>query len=389
MKRYMTLLVLLLAFVGHSFAQGIEFFKGSWEEALQAAQEEGKIIFMDAYAEWCGPCKRMAKTTFMDQSVGDFFNQKFINVKMDMEKGEGPELARKYAVRAYPTLIFVDFTGEVVHQARGAQGVEALLKLGESALQKIDHSGMYEEAYEKGDRSPELVLNYIKSLNEAGKPTLKISNEFLREQQDLSTPENLAILFEATVVADSRIFNLFIDHRNAMERLKGEEAVANRIEYACGNTVKRAFEFESENLLEEAKAKMKEHYPQHAAGFAAKVDRQYAIARGDAKDYYKACNAYVKAVAKEEPKELHMLAREIERNFAKDAKCMKLAEKLAEDAAEQGGLYNYYYTFATILYANGKEKEALEVAERSLEMAKEIGPGAQQMVQQLIETIEG
>ena len=389
MKRLVTLLALSLLALGDSFAQGIEFFEGSWEDALQTAQEEGKIIFMDAYAVWCGPCKRMAKTTFVDESVGSFFNDKFLNVKMDMEKGDGPQLARKYGVRAYPTLLFIDYSGEVVHQARGAQGVSALLKLGETALSKIDRSGMYEEAYQNGDRSPQLVLNYIQSLNEAGKPSLKVSNEYLRSQKDLKSPENLSILYEATVAADSRIFNLFIDHRSELEALMGKEKVENRIESACLQTVLKGFEYDSPDLIEEGKTKMKANHSKRYAGFAAKVDRKYAIEKMDSKAYLKACTSYVKAVAKEEPKELHSLAREIIQHFPKDEKCMKYAEKLASDAAEQGELYNYYYTLAGILLANGKEKEALEVAEYSLELAKEIGPGAQQMVKQLIQTIEG
>ena len=48
------------------------------------------MIFLDAYASWCGPCKMLQKNVFTKKAVGDFYNSKFINVKMDMEKGEGP-----------------------------------------------------------------------------------------------------------------------------------------------------------------------------------------------------------------------------------------------------------------------------------------------------------
>ena len=72
-----------------SFGQGIEFFEGSWDEALNEAREDDKVIFVDAYAKWCGPCKKMAKDVFTQDRVGRFFNERFINIKMDMEEPEG------------------------------------------------------------------------------------------------------------------------------------------------------------------------------------------------------------------------------------------------------------------------------------------------------------
>lgn len=87
-----------------SFAQGIEFFHGTWEEVKAKAKEADKLVFVDAYTTWCGPCKRMAANIFPLPEVGEFYNANFINYKLDMEKGEGPDFARKYGVRAIPPL---------------------------------------------------------------------------------------------------------------------------------------------------------------------------------------------------------------------------------------------------------------------------------------------
>jgi len=114
---------------------GILFFKGSWQEALDQAKLEKKIIFLDAYAAWCGPCKWMARTTFMDESVGSYFNEHFINVKMDMEKDpEGPRLSKKYKLTAYPTLYFLKPNEEVVSQTMGAYKVRPLLKYAKEVM---------------------------------------------------------------------------------------------------------------------------------------------------------------------------------------------------------------------------------------------------------------
>ncbi len=113
---------------------GISFFTGSFEEAKKAASAQNKIIFMDAFTVWCGPCKVLSNTTFKDKSVGEFFNKNFINIKVDMEKGEGPQLAMKYGVRAYPTLLFIDKNGKQVHSVLGLIPAEVLLKEGRVAL---------------------------------------------------------------------------------------------------------------------------------------------------------------------------------------------------------------------------------------------------------------
>jgi len=111
---------------------GIKFFEGTWEEALQLAKKENKLIFLDVYATWCGPCRRLASITFPDPEVGKYYNDRFINVKIDGERGEGPMIRQRYAVRGYPSLLFINHKGEVVHRTAGFRDPERFLELGRS-----------------------------------------------------------------------------------------------------------------------------------------------------------------------------------------------------------------------------------------------------------------
>ena len=115
---------------------GIQFHKGSWHEALKLAKAESKLIFLDLYATWCGPCKMLDKNTFPNENVGDFFNQNFINVQLDGEKGEGLLLARQYQIKGYPTLLFIDGTGKAVLHTAGYRSPEDFLKLGQEVHKK-------------------------------------------------------------------------------------------------------------------------------------------------------------------------------------------------------------------------------------------------------------
>jgi thioredoxin 1 len=108
---------------------GITFNSLSFQEALKLAKKEKKNIFLDAYASWCGPCKILKKNVFSQQPVGEFFNKNFINLAIDMEEGEGPQLARKYRVQAYPTLLFINENGEVVGSAVGYHNETELISV--------------------------------------------------------------------------------------------------------------------------------------------------------------------------------------------------------------------------------------------------------------------
>ncbi len=148
MKKNISIILslLMLAFIGFAFkveseskddTKGIQFFNGTWEEAKAKAKAENKLIFVDAYAEWCGPCKILAKKYFTKESVGEFYNSNFINYKMDMEKNpQGERLSRKWSVRAYPTLFFVNPDESIAHKSIGLIDDERLLVIGEEAKQK-------------------------------------------------------------------------------------------------------------------------------------------------------------------------------------------------------------------------------------------------------------
>lgn len=120
--------------IGQQKDPGIDFFQGSWKEVKQKAKEEGKPIFVDAFATWCGPCKWMDAKVFTRNDVGNFYNDKFINYRYDMEKGNGKRFAKKHNVKFYPSFLFFSSDGEVIHRDRGAKKPDGFISLGKKAL---------------------------------------------------------------------------------------------------------------------------------------------------------------------------------------------------------------------------------------------------------------
>ncbi len=356
---------LILLFCMNSSIQaqsGIEFFHGSFDEAIELAKKEHKIIFMDAYATWCGPCKRMAKEVFTQKEVGDFFNKHFINLKMDMEKGEGPKLASKYKISAYPTLLFIDEEGEVVNLSKGALPADRLIALGKATLNKYDKSGDYSEAYENGNRDPEFLRAYAYALKVSSKPTLKIANEYLRTQDQLDSEENLEFLFDFATEADCSVFDKLIEQREAIIQLKGMELFKTRVHKSCIVTVEKAIEFQRPELVDEAKKQMKAALPDFYKEFKLLADIHYAYLSNDIATAIKTTNKYVKKFAKNDAQKLHQHAQLFLQNVS-DEKALEKALSWAEQAYNMEKNKNYAKTYLQLLRKNGYAAKATTLME--------------------------
>ncbi len=114
--------------------KGVHFVKSeSLTDVLEAAEKEGKFVFVDFYTTWCLPCKVMDEEVFPDKELGDFFKENFISYKVNAEKDNGVNLATVYNVGAYPTLIFMDEKGTTVERSDGSLSYSALMQMAERA----------------------------------------------------------------------------------------------------------------------------------------------------------------------------------------------------------------------------------------------------------------
>lgn len=116
--------------------QGIHFIENDWALALKNAKAQNKLVFLDIYATWCGPCKMLKQYTFSDKAVGDFFDKNFISISVDGEKGVGPDLAKQYQIEGYPTMVVADATGKPVLITAGYIDSKVLMQFVNEALKR-------------------------------------------------------------------------------------------------------------------------------------------------------------------------------------------------------------------------------------------------------------
>lgn len=133
------------------------------EQAAAKAKAENKLVFMDCYTQWCGPCKKMAKDVFTQEMVGAYMNPKFVNIKVDMESDYGTPLAKKLQITAYPT--FVIFNGDAKEVGRflgSSDGVKFIENVGKNSMDT--NTSDLEQRFKSGDRDPQFLQDYLKTL---------------------------------------------------------------------------------------------------------------------------------------------------------------------------------------------------------------------------------
>ncbi len=279
-------------------SQGIDFFDGSWEEALAESERTEKLIFVDAYATWCGPCKKMAKNTFTDETVGDYFNNNFIALKIDMEQPMGRQFGQDYPVSAYPTLFFIDSKGDVVKKTTGFKDVTKLLGLGETALGSADFSTKYAVLYQEGARDYDTVYKYVNALSKAGKPCLKIANDYLSSDHQMTDDQLMEFLLAGLTDADSRIFDMVMEMRTAIVAKHGQEAFDTAILDAAAKTTTKAIDNDYKILIDETTTKLKQYDKKIGAKYEMEANMEYDGAYKNHKAFANTYSTYYKKIAK-------------------------------------------------------------------------------------------
>ena len=239
--------IMLLCTSMSGFSQGIEFFKGTFNEALTKASNEGKLVFVDFYATWCGPCKQMAEKVFPDEELGKYMNEKFVCLQIDVEKeGWQKEVAEKYNVTVLPTLVFFKLDSTVASRLAGAREKAELLNAAKVARgEELSLEKLYDRAKSKKDLADMQNLlkqapEYVGGLQgmEAQKWIVRVEkmyNEYVKAKMgpDFINKEDLAIVnrFNKKNVKDDAVMEFITKNLNTYLEKLGEAPGILLVEY--------------------------------------------------------------------------------------------------------------------------------------------------------------
>jgi len=205
----------------------MNFEKDPFVEIKAKAKKENKLIFMDCYTSWCGPCKRMEKETLSNDTVAKYFNDSFINCSYDMEIGEGPMLADQFQIKCYPTFLFIDGDGNIVHRDSKFMDVGEFMKFAEDALSPHNNFRTAEKNYQNNKEKAAFVFDYINKLSGTCLNYDEVLSNYLstQKEKELIDETNWQIISNYVMDIDSREFKYVGNHLELFKEKYTEQIV--------------------------------------------------------------------------------------------------------------------------------------------------------------------
>ncbi len=353
--------------------KGIVFEHGTFQEIKDKALKENKLIFIDAYTTWCGPCKQMAKNVFTNDAVATYFNANLINAKIDMEKGEGIEIAKQYDVKCYPNLLFIDGHGNIVHRVAGSMSSKEFIAVAEDAKNPEKAFSYYAKNYEANKTNTDFLLKYIEARENTCLESDEIVSDYFAQQKEenLTSKGNWDMILHHVKKMDSKEFNYLVSNKKKYTDLYSEKTVNNKIDEVAQSTlfsIIRTKPFD-EKKYNDTKSKIESFNTPNTKLVFFEADMRLAEKTQDWNTYAKLAVANVDTYYLKDAGTLNSIAW----NFyekVEDKEAMLKAEGWAKAATDIESSYAYLDTYAAVLYKVGKKDLALQTATKAVETAK-------------------
>lgn len=348
--------------------ESIQFEDKSFAEILNKAKKEKKIIFMDAFAAWCGPCKMMEKNTFPKESVRSFYNANFINARFDMEKGEGREIAKKYQVYSYPTFLFLNGDGEIVHKSYGYQEEAEFLQVGKNVLENAKGGLTMRQRFENGESDPAFLFEMFVQNYQTDSALAKQVSEryFQRKKEPAFTQQELMMLIYFLRSSEDPNYRVFANAKKEILKFVSEEEYKQMdTNYKLNSLLNKYFDekrnqFNDPQFLQEAyKLVSKEE----ADLFSDRFKVKFYSRTGNFAEFSKVASRLYKDGEGFDANELYLAAYQFSQN-SKDSSQLKQALTWAEKVVMKGPNTEVLFLVAKLYHQNGKKEEAKMYAEQ-------------------------
>lgn len=370
MRLFSFLFLLLFTIASHAGENNIRFYDGTWTATKQEAAKSGKLIFLDCYTDWCYWCKVMDKEAFMDTSVTNLINSKFVPAKREMEKNEeGKALGMKYHVNGYPSYLVFDAKGTLVYKIVGYRKPEEFKEELNKALQAKSplHPGF---SAELDPGFPDFYKRTFGTSKERRNPDPKIPNNFLEKQTDLFSEVAWAVMWRFTV--NEKYETWIIDNKVKLSELYGKDEVNGKIINILFARVERAAAKKDEQVLKSSVAMVNEEMPEEASWLSLQLSLDYYRKAGEWKSYSDVVQSYINTNGYSSTAIINDCSWAIYEECS-NADVVKQAVTWMENVCTETDNYAYEDTYAALLYKSGDYKKAEAAALHAIDVGKKAG----------------
>lgn len=356
-----------------SQTKSIAFEHGTFSEIKAKALKEHKLVFIDAYTTWCGPCKQMSKNVFTNDAVADYYNSNFVNAKIDMEKGEGIDIAKQYEVKCYPNLLFIDGEGNLVHRVAGSIPAKEFIALGKHTEYPEKCFSSFAKNYEANKNNTDFLLKYIEARENTCLESQQLVKDYFAQQKEenLTNQANWDMIVYHINDIDSKVFAFVIANKDKYIQLYSEKVVNEKIDGVSENALysiikTKPFDAEKYKI---AKTKIESFHTANTQLIFVEADMKLAEHEGNWIEYTKLATTHVDTYYLKDANMLNSIAW----NFyekVEDKDALLKAESWSNKACVLDKNYANLDTYAAVLYKLGKKDLALQTANKAIDIAK-------------------
>lgn len=384
--QFLILPVLLISSALTAQETGVHFEHDlSWAQVQAKAKAENKYIFMDCFTTWCGPCRYMRTVIFPQAEMGNFFNDKFVNIEVQLDTtsrdneqvrswyADAHAIMTGYSINAFPTYLIFAPDGSALHRIVGGGTVTSFIREVQEAFDTTKQYYTKLKQFENGRRDSAFLRQFAIQAKDAYDPSLgkKLVKAYLAGQPTLLTPAALDLISLYTSRSTGEYFTFLAEHITEINGVLGAGKAEKKLR-SIFMTEGRVIRFSEKRVSDwqNYQKKIATTLPAQADEITMRIDIDFYLAKRDWPKFEKAITTYMKQYSKQMNNEdMNSIAWSVFENCA-DASCVSQILGLSSQLKNTNEAA-FLDTYANLLYKSGKKNEAIALQQKAVDASPE------------------
>jgi hypothetical protein len=327
----------------------------------------------------------MSTVIFPQPVMGNFFNDKFVNVEVQLDTtakddahvkswyADAHAIMKQYAINAFPTYLIFTPDGRVLHRIVGGNTAELFIKEVQESFDTTKQYYTRLKQFENGRRDTGFLRQFAIQANDVYDLSLgtKVANAYLAGQPNLLTPAALNLIYLYTSRSTDEHFGFLTKHITEINGVIGAGNAEKKIRTIFLNEG-RGIRWNDKGGSDwnNYQKKIASTLPAQAEEITTRINMNFYLSKRDWPKFEKAFTSYMKQYGKEMHNgELNSIAWSVFENCS-DMTCVSQILDLSsplKNTTEPA----YLDTYANLLYKAGKKNEAIAWQQKAVEASPE------------------